>query len=680
MEFYGNINKLRIENFRVFIKETEFEFSPLTILTGTNNSGKSALQKLFFLIKSTYLFDKQNSTLEELVFTDEVIHHMDFFENNISYSSSTNEIKLVFVIKDEICNNITVTLLYIKSEKSQNGVLQEVFISMQEEVIIRYRAPFVDPILNEWTSDIPDDGIHKFYQILINEKKRFLEEYSVYKIYERLLEKKPLTKNELNIKSDLESKGYLFFDERAKELVNNDDYNFSGSVIPVWNENHNCPMAITGSLKKKWELYHDLDLRILIPTLLSDIALAKVDFFGRILDNEQEEIIRNLLIRNDVLNIETFIESYRSLEKGLIRAFIDYDAPLGMEMPGDPPSWRRAKFKDFFAAGPQSDSNLLSNCLIQLAENNPIAKILSCDEYENIYNIDLKTVKVQKDPFSTIFEFKVGPPKDHSQEILNIIRLLDSYHDKTRTLIGQLNQNLSSLAENLIFVSTRTSIKNYYFFGDSKIGDQAFIQFGKNVLTKDTNFEKQISFCNKWLREFGISSALEIEPIMLDGNQIGLSYYLRKNDSKRLIRDSGMGVRMIISMLISMAVKSSSINKRVILFEEPEVHLHPAYQSKLADLFVDGYRTFGNNFIIETHSEYLIRKFQLLVAKKYMGIKPEEIALYYLTEQGKEKNLDGIMRRLNFRDDGILKEDFGPGFFDESTTLAIDLFNEYKSN
>jgi len=45
-----------LENFRVFKDYTWFDFAPITILTGPNNSGKSSLLKAFLLLKDN--FDK----------------------------------------------------------------------------------------------------------------------------------------------------------------------------------------------------------------------------------------------------------------------------------------------------------------------------------------------------------------------------------------------------------------------------------------------------------------------------------------------------------------------------------------------------------------------------------------------------------------------------------------------
>ena len=49
------------------------------------------------------------------------------------------------------------------------------------------------------------------------------------------------------------------------------------------------------------------------------------------------------------------------------------------------------------------------------------------------------------------------------------------------------------------------------------------------------------------------------------------------------------------------------------LLEEPEANLHPAFQSKLADLFSEVAVDYEQQLIVETHSEYMVRKFQYLV-------------------------------------------------------------------
>lgn len=68
---------------------------------------------------------------------------------------------------------------------------------------------------------------------------------------------------------------------------------------------------------------------------------------------------------------------------------------------------------------------------------------------------------------------------------------------------------------------------------------------------------------------------------------------------------------------------------------KPELNLHPALQSKLADLFLEVHQEFGINFIIETHSEYIIRKSQVLVAEKEFEVEPNEnpFCVYYFPKE-----------------------------------------------
>ena len=109
-----------------------------------------------------------------------------------------------------------------------------------------------------------------------------------------------------------------------------------------------------------------------------------------------------------------------------------------------------------------------------------------------------------------------------------------------------------------------------------------------------------------------------------------------------------------------------------ICVEEPEVHLHPKYQSLLAEMFVEAYQKYNIHFIIETHSEYLIRKLQVMVADKENTLCPKDVSLNYI-----EKDENGIStnRKIEILEDGRLGEPFGPGFFDESKTLVMEMLN-----
>ena len=208
------------------------------------------------------------------------------------------------------------------------------------------------------------------------------------------------------------------------------------------------------------------------------------------------------------------------------------------------------------------------------------------------------------------------------------------------------------------------------------------------------------TFVNKWLKEkFKIADKIKIRGT---DEGIGIMAYLIKGEEERLLADDGYGITQLVSLLLQIE-KCINTNRIVgkyssfeeigifenangkltnedtykhhfIAIEEPEVHLHPKYQSLLADMFVEANQTYHIHFIIETHSEYLIRKLQVLVADKENKLTSNDVSLNYVD---KDENGISTNRKIEILEDGRLSEPFGPGFFDEADSLAMDLI-KYK--
>ena len=69
------INKIGIENFRIFKEYTEFELKPITLLIGPNNAGKSSFTKLLLLLKNG---------IQKLNFT-EGMHNLESFDKVLNW-------------------------------------------------------------------------------------------------------------------------------------------------------------------------------------------------------------------------------------------------------------------------------------------------------------------------------------------------------------------------------------------------------------------------------------------------------------------------------------------------------------------------------------------------------------------------------------------------------------------
>lgn len=191
----------------------------------------------------------------------------------------------------------------------------------------------------------------------------------------------------------------------------------------------------------------------------------------------------------------------------------------------------------------------------------------------------------------------------------------------------------------------------------------------KNVSSK---YEDAKAWINGWLVQFNIGDDFEIR------NEYGgeiYSVWITKENNKIPLGRMGTGIIQIFILLLRICIARFKLTGNdetdIILIEEPEQNLHPSYQSKLTDLFLDIVNTGSLRLIIETHSEYLIRRTQVLVSE--MKLTEENLEqqnpfkVYYFPSEG-------IPYDMKYRIDGCFANEFGTGFFDEASNLAFKLF------
>lgn len=201
---------------------------------------------------------------------------------------------------------------------------------------------------------------------------------------------------------------------------------------------------------------------------------------------------------------------------------------------------------------------------------------------------------------------------------------------------------------------------------------------------------------NKWVRTLEIGEGIIIRPIQ-DGNVSELLGHILHEDYECFIKKTalvngknheyevpfdylGVGSRQLIILLVTMAIVVTEARKKsyptLVTVEEPEQNLHPAIQSKLADMFLDFYERFKCQCIIETHSEYIIRRSQVLVAEgirnKAFALDENPFRVYYFPDD------ESAPYDMEYKEDGRFGRNFGPGFLDvagKSNLALLDLAN-----
>ncbi|MDZ7740203.1 MAG: AAA family ATPase [Bacteroidota bacterium] len=153
-----------------------------------------------------------------------------------------------------------------------------------------------------------------------------------------------------------------------------------------------------------------------------------------------------------------------------------------------------------------------------------------------------------------------------------------------------------------------------------------------------------------------------------DTDGAGIKIVLKNKKKRTLLSDLGYGITQILNIMLKTAligIKGNFlefsypkfITPKILYLEEPECNLHPNLQSKLSDFFIQASKVFNIQFIIETHSEYLVRKLQYLTAKE--KIKPEDTAIYYFSASTKKNDDQGLVKRIHIYSDGSLSDNFG---------------------
>ena len=137
--------------------------------------------------------------------------------------------------------------------------------------------------------------------------------------------------------------------------------------------------------------------------------------------------------------------------------------------------------------------------------------------------------------------------------------------------------------------------------------------------------------------------------------------------------DVGVGISQMIPVIVGCLRDKAGL----LIIEQPELHIHPAIQVKLGDLFIyatqseKDYVNSGKSLLIETHSEHIIlrmlRRIRETSANELppgaTGFKPEDLSVIYVdkTEQGVQ------LRSLRVDEEGEFIDRWPKGFFDERT-------------
>lgn len=156
-----------------------------------------------------------------------------------------------------------------------------------------------------------------------------------------------------------------------------------------------------------------------------------------------------------------------------------------------------------------------------------------------------------------------------------------------------------------------------------------------------------------------------------EGSHVAVLVGKDQNNDFNLI-DMGYGLSQVLPVIAQCWMTSRAVDRaamsNVLAVEQPELHLHPSHQSKLADMFAAVARSARAEapgaarrpleILVETHSEAMVNRFGELVAKGDIGKEDVQVLLF---EKDEATGTTTVKQSL-FADDGTL-QGWPLGFF-----------------
>lgn len=253
-----------------------------------------------------------------------------------------------------------------------------------------------------------------------------------------------------------------------------------------------------------------------------------------------------------------------------------------------------------------------------------------------------------------------------NQELINL-----ALYYSMNSFVDTINQYFSCFASNITYVAPlRANFERYYRFQNFSV--DSIDSDGRNLaMFLNSLGNENMERFNKWLSRV-FKFEIRLTPSV---GHVAIELKEMDKDFRNLV-DLGFGYTEMLPIL-AMIWKDVEYDKReghrndeickqhTFAIEQPELHLHPRFQAKFAQLLVNVIndakeQNYDVRFIIETHSDVIINKIGQLIDLKKLDSHDVNVVLFNAMNEG----LDNYVESTYYSEDGYIVN-WPYGFFDE---------------
>jgi predicted ATPase len=278
--------------------------------------------------------------------------------------------------------------------------------------------------------------------------------------------------------------------------------------------------------------------------------------------------------------------------------------------------------------------------------------------------------------------FNINDIETSNPEIKIVKERIESSRITKYKIVGKINESISFFIKKNIIISFEFHLDpfdieetTFNYIGSfrlppertyyrkpkaGKVGVNGEGYIDQIIEWEESNKEKYEALIEA-ITEIGLFHSIQANK--MKGGRFELNVKVNEESELASLTDVGFGISQFLPIIVA---DLQMDYESCLVVSQPEIHLHPKLQATLGDYFCKQINDLDKQYIVETHSEYLINRMRLLIVKG--ELKPEDVKLYYMENDG----IKTTTYAIELTTDGQIKN-APQGFFDTYEMDVMDI-------